>query len=164
MASWRIVFFILPATFCSLTIPVYGHGHHGNCGPRTSFCDGCSSREHDCYGCGAASTGNRWRDSASAANFETLEGKIAEIVYLAGATPESGLVELRLLSAGVRIPVRLGPSGFLKQQQLTLKEGDAITVTGYRIAAGDGDLFIAAEVKAHGKSFRLRDTKGRPAW
>jgi hypothetical protein len=89
---------------------------------------------------------------------------VVEVIYLPGATPETAMVELRLLSGTATIPVRVGPAGFLKQNQLSLKEGDAITVAGYRVSTGDGDLLVATEINKQGKNVRLRDRWGRPGW
>jgi hypothetical protein len=74
------------------------------------------------------------------------------------------MVELRLISGAASIPVRLGPAGFLKRNQLSLREGDAITVNGYRVSAGDSDLLVAVEVVKQGKTVRFRDHLGRSAW
>jgi hypothetical protein len=86
------------------------------------------------------------------------------VIYLPGATPDTAIVELRLLSGTATIPVRLGPAGFLKQNQVNLKEGDAITVTGYRVSTGDGDLLVATEISKQGKTVRFRDRWGRSGW
>jgi hypothetical protein len=74
------------------------------------------------------------------------------------------MVELRLLAGPDTVLVRLGPAGFLKQAQLTLKEGDTINVSGYRVSAGDGELLVASEISKQGKTLQLRDRWGRPAW
>jgi hypothetical protein len=141
--------------------PAYGHGcgHHSGCGS-------LSWRDHGCYGCGSWSGGSRWSNpqTISPASAETHDGKIAEVIYLPGANPDTAMVELRLLSGSATIPVRLGPAGFLKQNQLNLKEGDAITVTGYRISTGDGDLLVATKINKQGKTVRLRDRWGRSGW
>jgi hypothetical protein len=95
---------------------------------------------------------------------QTYEGKIAEIIYLPGATPDSAMVEIRLLSGTSDTPVRLGPAGFLKQNQLNLKEGDTITVTGYRVSAADGELLVATAIRSQGRTVQLRNRTGRPQW
>jgi hypothetical protein len=150
------------------TMPALGHGcgHHGGCG---SDCDG-----HGCYGCGSWSGPARWanpparsaegRTGVTGSNTQSYEGKVAEVIYLPGVTAETAMVELRLQAGSETIPVRLGPAGFLKHNQLNLKEGDAITVLGYRVSTGDGDLLVATEVGKQGKNVRLRDRWGRPAW
>jgi hypothetical protein len=99
-----------------------------------------------------------------AGQWETLEGKIAEVIYLPGAAPETALVEVRL-QLGERVMVaRLAPADFLKRGEVVLKEGDSISVTGYRVAGFEGELLIATEVRKGGKSVTLRDQRGRPRW
>ena len=94
----------------------------------------------------------------------TAEGKITEVVYLPGATPASGMVEVRLQSAGQSQLVRLAPVGFLKQSGLLLREGDTVMVKGFPIAGMEGDLLVATELHKGEKTLSLRDTRGRQAW
>jgi hypothetical protein len=62
------------------------------------------------------------------------------------------------------MPVHLGPSQFLEQQQLTPKVGDTMTVTGSKLTTGKGEVILAAEVKSGGKTITLRDSQGVPVW
>ena len=94
----------------------------------------------------------------------TADGKITEVVYLPGATPDSGKVEVRLQSAGQSQLIRLGPVGFLKRSGVLLREGDTISVKGFPIAGMEGDLLVATELHKGEKTLSLRDTRGRPAW
>ncbi len=109
----------------------------------------------------------QWRGDATAnasINLETVEGKVTEVVYLPGATPSSGMVEIRVQTANQGTVVRLAPSGFLKQGGMALREGDMVSVQGYRVAAVDGEIVVATELRKGGKILSLRDTNGRPAW
>jgi hypothetical protein len=94
----------------------------------------------------------------------TAEGRITEVVYLPGATPDSGMVEVHLQSAGQTRLIRLAPAGFLKQSGLLLREGDTVTVKGFPVAGMEGDLIVATEIHKGDKSLPLRDTRGRPNW
>jgi len=154
------VLFALPASLWLWNgLPAYAHGcghhggyaYHGNC--RSGDCGG----SHDCPGCG-----NGYSTTRTTAR--TIEGKIAETIYLPGATADSAMVELRVVSGDTTVLVRLAPAGVLKQHQLSLKEGDAISVTGYTAGTMDGDLFIATGVNKQGRTIRLRDRTGRPIW
>jgi hypothetical protein len=95
---------------------------------------------------------------------ETLEGKIAELNYLPGATPEAAMVEVQLQHGSQVTVARLGPAGFLKQKEITLKEGESLAVTGYRVAGFEGELLVATEVRKGNRSAALRDSRGRPLW
>ena len=91
------------------------------------------------------------------------EGKITEIIYLPG-TQGGGMVELRVLSGNQERLFRLAPTGFLKHHGLVLREGDAVEIKGFPVAAMEGDLTVATEIRKADKLLVLRDTFGRPAW
>jgi hypothetical protein len=92
------------------------------------------------------------------------EGKITEIVYLPGATPDSSMVEVRLQSTGQSQLVHLAPVGFLKQRGLLLREGDTVIVKGFPVAGMEGDLLVATELRKGENALSLCDPRGRPAW
>jgi hypothetical protein len=94
----------------------------------------------------------------------TAEGKITEVVYLPGATPDSGMVEIRLQSAGQSQLIRLAPVGFLKQSGLLLREGDTVSIKGFPIAGMERDLLVATELHKGDKTLSLCNTLGRPTW
>jgi len=122
----------------------------------------------ECPDCGYHSyTPSRSGGQTSAAepvNLRTIEGKVAEIVYLPGPTAESGMVEVRLQTTGETVLVRLAPSGFLKRSDLHLREGNSVAVKGFPVAGMDGDLIVATEVRQADKTVTLRDQQGRPLW
>ena len=126
----------------------------------------CNDCNHDCDHGGAQ--GSRhccdWTPTGGATDMRTAEGKITEVVYLPGATPDGGMVEVRLQSAGQSQLIRLAPVGFLKQSGLLLREGDTVIVKGFRVAGMEGDLLIATELRKGEKTLSLRDPRGRPAW
>ena len=159
----------IPTTAFFYGVSAYGHncGHHGGCA--SSY-----DRDHGCYGCGPGNLGSRWSNAPATpsdrqprsrpARVHNREGKIAEVIYLPGAAPERAMVELRLADGTTDVLVRLGPAGFLKQNQLNLREGDAISVRGYLVSAGADDLLVATEVTREGKTVRFRDEWGRSEW
>ena len=136
--------------------------HHGD------HCDDCDTH-HGAYSadcCRRGQGSGHWHGTASgaSAHLQTTEGKIAEIEYLPGATPDSGMVEVHLQSAGPFQLIRLAPVGYLKQSGLVLREGDTLTVKGFRVAGMEGDLWVATEIHKGEKTLSLRDSRGRPAW
>jgi len=137
--------------------------HHGNHCADGDDCNGdCYG---DCYHNGQGSGHCRgWAPSSGAADLQTAEGKITEIVYLPGATPDSSMVEVHMQSAGQSQLVRLAPVGFLKQSGLLLREGDTVMVKGFQVAGMEGDVLVATELHKGEKALSLRDTRGRPAW
>jgi translation initiation factor IF-1 len=129
---------------------------------------------HPCYDCGdygyysypapgppsgpAAPNARRW----SAANIQTLTGKVVEVVYLPGPSPDAAMVELRLQEgSGKPQLVRLAPSGYLKDNGLRIREGDTVTVKGYPVSAMEGELLVATQVQKGEKTLTLRDSFGR---
>ena len=138
-------------------------------------CSHCNQHYADCGDCrdcghhGYASPQSRRgpadpAPTGEAANLQAVAGRIVEIVYLPGASPDSGMVEIRVQAAGPAKLVRLGPAGFLKQGGLRVREGDAVTVKGFPVAAMEGDLLVATEVHTNDVTLSLRDALGRPAW
>jgi hypothetical protein len=99
-----------------------------------------------------------------AVNLKTVEGKIVEVIYLPGTTPESGMVDIRVETGGAVNLVRLAPSGFLKQSGLRLQEGDTVTIEAFPVAGMRGDLMVSMKVHASGLDMRLRDSSGQPLW
>ena len=131
----------------------------------------CCHHNHrgDCIDCGhhgypSQSTRAGTASPSVSANIQNFEGKIAELVYLPGATADSGMVEVRVQTAGQPKLVRLAPVGFLKQRGLHLREGDTVAVQGFRVTAMEGDLIVATEVRSGDTTLSLRDAQGRPAW
>ena len=60
--------------------------------------------------------------------------------------------------------MRLAPTGFLNKSGFSLKEGDPISVKGFRVDTLEGEVVVATEAEKDGQTLRLRDTRGRPLW
>jgi hypothetical protein len=146
------------ACFGALPAVAQGCGHHGH------HCGDCDDCDHHGYSTTQPSRSESWAPSTKAAVTETTEGKIGEVIYLPGATEDSGMVEIRVQSVGQARVVRLAPTGFLKQGGLLLREGDAVKVKGFAVASMDGDILVATEITKGDKSLSLRDSRGRPTW
>jgi hypothetical protein len=143
---------------CLLISPAAGHdcrgAHHSG--------DGWNCDHHDSR---SALPSQGGVSSSYAATPSTIvEGKISEIIYLPGATADSAMVEARVLASGRATLVRLAPVGLLKQRQLVLREGDAVSVAGFEVSGMDGDLVVATEIRKGDKRVVLRDPRGRPVW
>jgi hypothetical protein len=62
------------------------------------------------------------------------------------------------------IDVHLGPSAYLKDQQIEIAKGDALEIIGSRVKIGESDAFLARELRKGQTSWTLRDADGRPRW
>ena len=163
----RVGFLLAVSLFYGFgALPSFGHdcchhAHDGDCWNCDDHCrHGSAARPY----WAAPSTPGSAAAAAAAADLRTLEGKITEVVYLPGSTPENGMVEVRLQSAAQPTLVRLAPSGFLKHGGMLLREGETITVRGFPVAGLEGDIVVATEVRYGDKTLNLRDVRGRSAW
>ncbi len=95
---------------------------------------------------------------------KVINGKVSEIIYLPGATADSAMVEVRVTAGAGATLVQLAPVGLVKQSQLTLREGDVVSITGFDVNGMDGDLLVATEIRKGDKRVVLRDPRGRPVW
>jgi len=157
----RGVLAIILITCWFAVVPAAAHDccHHGD---HDADCGDCN---HDCtHGVRGGGHCCGWASSSGVADLRTAEGKITEVVYLPGATPDSSMVEIHLQSAGQSQLVRLAPVGFLKQGGILLREGDTVIVKGFPVAGMEGDFLVATELHKGDKVISLRDTRGRPVW
>jgi sporulation protein YlmC with PRC-barrel domain len=94
-----------------------------------------------------------------------ISGKVTRIFNvrpLAGMSP--GLALAIETGDGEEI-VHLGPTWFINRQDLAVKEGDEVTVTGAEATIASESVFIASSVKAGRETIHLRDPKtGQSAW
>jgi hypothetical protein len=101
-------------------------------------------------------------------NPQTVETVAGEITAVEKITPGRGMsrgVHIVLKTdKGESLPVHLGPEWYLEKQAVTLKQGDKVQVRGSRVTFQDKPAVIAAEVTKDGKTLRLRDANGVPAW
>ena len=147
----------------AVSAPGYDCCHHGHDGD----CWGCDHSSWDCDHHGPQARNRPLPESGRSgapANLQTLEGRVVEVVYLPGAAADSGMVEIKVQSAGQATLVRLAPSGFLKRGGMLLQEGDTVMVKGFPVAGMEGDLIVAAEIQGRDKQLALRDARGRPVW
>jgi hypothetical protein len=131
-------------------VPAVAH-HHGR-----HHIDDCCDRDHHYWG-GAANPG--WTSIKPAPR--TLDGTIAEIIYLPAVDSNGGMVEARLVSDTRSTLVRLAPVALLKKKGLVLREGDTISLTGYAVTSMEGELLVAVEIRKGEQRIALRDARGR---
>jgi hypothetical protein len=82
-------------------------------------------------------------------------------------TPQPGMAEgvRAFVSTGREsLWVHLGPVAWMDAQNVSLAVGDAIVVTGALVMSGDVRVILASKVEKAGRTLKLRDASGAPAW
>jgi len=60
--------------------------------------------------------------------------------------------------------VHLGPASFMKQYEITIRNGDHVSIVGSRITFAGKPALIARSVTVERETFNFRDAKGTPLW
>ncbi len=110
---------------------------------------------------GAAGSGDALYDPKTV---ETVSGLV---VFITPLPPQGGppqRVQLRLKTDRETITVILGPSSYIGNQGVEIKDLDRVEVRGSRIMAQGKPLIIAASVKKGDQVLKLRDEGGLPLW
>ncbi len=97
-----------------------------------------------------------------AANETKITGTIDQINTVDGMCHTGTHLVLKTDKGNMEIA--LGPSQFLEDQKLELKKGETVDVIGAKTTTGRGEMFVARQITAGGKTVTLRDEKGMPAW
>jgi hypothetical protein len=95
---------------------------------------------------------------------ETVTGKVSEVIRRTRRGPIKAMVDVRLTFDRKEILVRLAPIGFLKEKKFVVKEGDVLSVSGYRMTTIEGKFLVGIEVRRGSQTLRLRHSPGRPVW
>jgi hypothetical protein len=94
----------------------------------------------------------------------TLKGTVEKVEDVSMGHRGWTVREMFLKTANKSIMVFLGPSSYLDQQNLTVKTGDSVEVTGSQVTLENLPTIIAKDITVNGKTWKLRDDQGRPAW
>ena len=98
------------------------------------------------------------------ATVETLSGEVVSVDKTSSRRGRSLGMHFILKTDKETIPVHLGPSSYLDQQEVKLAPGDKVEVTGSRVTYKGKPVIIAGQVKKDGQTLQLRDANGVPAW
>ena len=96
---------------------------------------------------------------------ETLSGGVQSL----GTFPPNCPTPEAMVHASLRvgqgyIPVYLSPDWFLKQHEVSLKDGDFVTVTGSKVGTGNQAIIIAKDIQVGPKPLTSGMIKGLPLW
>ncbi len=97
----------------------------------------------------------------------TVTGQVEKLEELSMG-PSGGMgmkfQEARLKTEKGSLLVHLGPTWYLDQQKFALKAGETLKVTGSQVTLNNQPAIIAKDVEVNGKTLKLRDDQGLPAW
>ena len=91
----------------------------------------------------------------------------ATVVQVEKFTPRDGMAEgvrVQVQSRGETLWVHLAPAAWLAAQAFDLKPGDVLTVTGAYVKIDGERTVLASKIDHEGRTLRLRDNGGTPAW
>jgi hypothetical protein len=95
---------------------------------------------------------------------ETLTGEVVSADLVTSMEGMSQGVHLTIKTDKETIPVHLGPSWYLENQEMKFVPKDQVQVKGSRVTFAGKPAIIAAEVKKGDDVLVLRDENGLPAW
>jgi hypothetical protein len=128
----------------------------------------------------AARTGQTWAESNPAYdpnNEATFKGTVADV--RGGRSPLSRVFQFHTLGLGHKgvqekqlllktdtdtVQIHLGPTAFLTENNVEIRKGDALEVTGSRVTVGDSQVILARAIRKGGNEWVLRDATGHPLW
>jgi hypothetical protein len=98
---------------------------------------------------------------------KTVETITGEVTSVSTFTPRKGMaggLHKNVKTEKETLPVHLGPSWYLENQDLKIEPKDRVEVKGSRITFDGKPALIAAEVRKGDQVLRLRDDAGFPVW
>lgn len=113
---------------------------------------------------GPAGAASRYQRMFNPQTVETIRG---QVVRVETATPMRGMgrgVHLVVRTDSGTIPVHLGPSWFIDNQETQIEPDDQVEITGSQITVNGRPALIASQIRKDGQVLQLRDPSGRPVW
>ena len=98
------------------------------------------------------------------ATVETISGNVVSVEHVKPIGGMSYGVHLIVKTDKETIPVHLGPSWFVENQEKTFAANDKVEIKGSRVTMNGKAAIIAAEVKRGDETLELRDAGGVPYW
>ncbi len=95
---------------------------------------------------------------------ETLSGEVVGVDKIPNTKGRGYGVHMTLKTDKETISVHLGPGWYVEKQEVKIKPGDKVEVTGSRITYEGKPAIVAAEVKKGDDVLKLRDENGFPLW
>lgn len=97
-------------------------------------------------------------------SIETVEGVVSEVRRQAPMKGMGPGVHLTLKTEKEALDVHLGPAWFLDRQDVEVRKGDTVSVTGSRIVFEGKPALVATRLTLGEETLTLRDESGFPVW
>ena len=94
----------------------------------------------------------------------TISGVITSVDSVASPRGNNYGLRMSVQDSSGTTTVFIGPASYLASQGFTLGKGDTVQVTGSKVHFNQNDILIAAQIVDGGKTIKLRDDTGKPAW
>jgi hypothetical protein len=94
----------------------------------------------------------------------TVKGAVEKVEELSMGRMGMKIRELILKTEKGSLAVHLAPDWYLDQEKFAVKAGDTVEVTGSQVTLNNQPAMIAKDITMNGKTLKLRDDQGLPAW
>lgn len=94
----------------------------------------------------------------------TLNGTVKDVTIGGMQGRNIQAVHFRLTTVDATVGVGVGPEAYVKQINLTLKDGDQVTVTGWKVTLNAKTLVVVKTLVVGGQTYTFRDDDGKPLW
>ena len=65
---------------------------------------------------------------------------------------------------GRTMMVHVGPRSYVDSQNISFREGDAVTITGSLTKTDEHEVLVASQIQKADRTLSLRDQSGKPLW
>jgi hypothetical protein len=94
----------------------------------------------------------------------SISGEITEIERFAPMRGMGAGIHITVKTTAESFDVHLGPAWYLESQDVHLKRGDKVELSGSRVLVDNKPAIIAVDLKRDGDVLVLRDSSGLPRW
>ncbi|WP_133248467.1 DNA-binding protein [Flagellimonas aquimarina] len=115
-------------------------------------------------GDGSANKTSNYGKMFNPKTIETFEASVTSILTIYEAQKSTYGIHLEVKNDQGVIPVHLGPSWYIDDQDVIFSIGDTLSITGSRITYEGTPAIIAMEVKINEVVLPLRNQNGIPNW
>ena len=115
-------------------------------------------------GSGGWAMGSNYNNLYDLKTVETISGEVVRIDIITPMKGMSNGVHLILKTDKETVPIHLGPSWYIENQDISIKPKDKVEVKVSLITFDGKPAVIAAEVKKGNEILQLRDDNGYPVW